>query len=156
MAPFWRVLASKLEPSWDQKPPKPDVKTNRKNNRFLEGLWIDFWWILGPCWLQLGRPKGVQNLAFGALGWSWGQLGPTWTNLGPTWGQLGSNLAQVEPSWGQFWGQIWPARATWANLGQFGPNLGPTSANLGPTWAQLKPKQGARVLRLMHKAWRLE
>ena len=52
---FGRVLASKLEPSWDKKPPKPDVKTNQKNNRFLEGLWIDFWSILGSMLEGLGR-----------------------------------------------------------------------------------------------------
>ena len=50
LARFWRVLAAKLEPSWDQMPPKPDPKNNQKNDHLLGGLRIDFGWILGPSW----------------------------------------------------------------------------------------------------------
>ena len=39
---FWKDVGSKLEPSCDQMPRKPDPKTNQKNYCFSEGLQIDF------------------------------------------------------------------------------------------------------------------
>jgi len=64
-----------LEPSWDKKPPKPDVKTNQKNNRFLEGLWIDFWSILGSMLEGLGRFFCGFSVVFLASCWL---PGPGW------------------------------------------------------------------------------
>ena len=72
MEPTWvdfgKVLAAKLEPSWDQMPPKPDPKTNQKKYDFLGAFWSDFWWILAPKSRFLILPEASF---FG----SWGHLG---------------------------------------------------------------------------------
>ena len=56
---FRKALASKLEPSWDQMPPKPNPRTNQKNYVFCKASGS----ILGgfgvPTWESKGGPKVV-------------------------------------------------------------------------------------------------
>ena len=61
-------------------PPKPDHKANNKNVCFLEGLWIDFAWIVAP---NLKVQGGVLKWSLaGCLG-SWGPLGAKMAPRGP-------------------------------------------------------------------------
>ena len=71
---FGKVLVAKLEPCWDQMPPKPDPKTNQKNDCFVEGFQADFGWILAP------KSRLLINFAGGLFIWL---LGPSWRQDGP-------------------------------------------------------------------------
>ena len=73
---FGRILASKLEPSWDQMRIKSNPKTNQKNDCFLEGFQIDFGWILAPSWDPGGVTWNAFWVSWRVLGLSWGQDGP--------------------------------------------------------------------------------
>ena len=139
-----------FRPTWAK---MSQVVANFRQGGATKGNW-------GPTWAQLGSFLASFGPIFGSfwgasknhsqvqgslknsvffeagaqLGATWlrlAQLGPTWrqlgANLGPTWVQLGPSSAKL----GQLGGQIWPARATWANLGQFGFNVGPSWANFG-------------------------
>ena len=65
---FGRVLAAKLEPSWDQVATKPDPTSNQKNDHFLVGLRNDFGWILAPNLPPKRRNSNWQISTFLALG----------------------------------------------------------------------------------------
>ena len=77
---FGRVLVPKLEPFWHQVAPKPDPTTDQKNDHSLEGLRIDFWWILGPNMAPKRRKRNWWNLYFLALG---ALLAPRWPQEPP-------------------------------------------------------------------------
>ena len=73
---FGRILAPKLEPSWDEMCIKSNPKTNQKIDFFLEGFQFDFGWILVPSW----DPRG--GVTWNAFWVSWGVLA-RWSQEAP-------------------------------------------------------------------------
>ena len=115
--PFWKGWGVILATKWHQVRQKIDSQINQKNDHLLDGLKIEFCWILAPKLVPKRRNRSLHFRSFLALGALLAPRPPQdplkthpRSLLGAIWDDLGALLAPRSPktrpqetSWERFW-----------------------------------------------------